>query len=516
MILTYLLVNVFIPVYAAEMPIAAADKENALNGDIIINGERVEAPAPYIHKDDPEVIMVPLRAIAERLGLTVTCEQEEEKVIVGYGIQLWIGDVEYKYDFVGINTLRAAPEIIGGTIFVPLDFIRYALEYDAYVTDGAVVIGESTASTVWISQDGNAIWFSEDSPYEYCDDSKSIHVGKSPGGGDAFALLRMSLRGDWLAEEVTGARLFLKVAEGTPPREINIGTVAKSWSPATLERDMVKTVIHENSFALSDVRREENGWVSMDVTYIVKRWLNGEMPNRGFALFPGGDGALGIFVSGASADKSVAPRIVISATASERSTAYGKFGFTKQPIQGFTNPIVGGNCLSYALRDIDGIIFEDLTYTVDDLNRIFFDSGENGVLEYVAATVEEYIEANKEGLQISSVRRIDSFDSPIDAGKEYRIVFRVSANATPELPMTEKNGFDFHLWAQLGDGRWTQKSPSVFSSVIPGTGPGISPLRYLWDAGDMWGIERWQEWYTSDGIYYAVTKDTGEFTCHKK
>jgi hypothetical protein len=82
--------------------------------------------------------------------------------------------------------------------------------------------------------------------------------------------------------------------------------------------------------------------------------------------------------------------------------------------------------------------------------------------------------------------------------------------------MSERGGYDFHWWIQLSDGRWTQKSPSVFSSIIPGTGPGISPLNFYWDAGDAWGIQRWQEWYKSDGIFYAVTKDTDEFTSHKR
>ena len=516
-----LLFGMYIPAYASEMSLITGGVINELGEGIIINGERIDAPAPYIHKDDAGVIMVPLRAIAEYLGYEIIWEQEENKVIIGYGIQIWIGDMEYITNYTVRTNMNPAPEITGDRTFVPLDFIKNALEYDVYVDDGAVVIGESTSSTIWITQDGNTTWFSEDAdaPYEYCSDSKTIRVGKSPDGGDVFALIRMALRGDWLSEEVTGARLFLKVAEGTPPNGINVGTVAKSWSPATVSRDMAKTVISENSFALTEMRSEKDGWVSIDVTDTVKSWLCGEIPNRGFALFPGDDEALGVFVSGTPGESlniNEAPRIIINGAISNRSNSYGRFGFTKQPEQGITDPIFGGNCLSYALRDINGITFEDLPFDLDYMNRIFFESGENGVLDYTAAIIEDYVEANKEGLQISNFRRIDNFDSPINAEEEYRIILRVSANATPELPMSERGGYDFHLWAQLRDGRWTQKSPSVFSSIIPGTGPGISPLKFYWDAGDVWGIERWQEWYTSDGIYYAVTKDTDEFTCHKQ
>ena len=548
LITTALLLSIFLPIHAMAIPQASANKENEsprsrdygvssadygnsaaelrgirlneinLNGEIIINGELIDAPTPYVHKDDPEVVMVPLRAVAEKLGLKVIWQAYEQEIILGYGIQLWIGNAEFVTNFTFRSKLNPAPELTDGMTYVSLDFIRNVLEYDANISDGSVVIGESTSSTVWVSQDTNVAWFSQDSPNEYSGDFETTCVGKSPDGGDVFALLRMNLRGDWLAKEVSGARLMLKIAEGTPPDKIKIGTVAKSWSPASIERSMVKTVIREDSFITTELKHEENGWISIDVTDIVKKWLSGEIANRGFALFPENDQRLGVFVSGTSggsADLTDSPRIIISGAVGERSTSYGKFGFTKQPVQGFADPVVGGNCLSYALRDTDQITHEDLSYTMDEVNRIFFESGENAVLEYVAGAVEEYIEAHKDGLQISNFRRIDSFDSPIDAEKEYRIIFRVSADATPEYPMTEDDGFDYHLWAQLSDGRWTQKSPSVFSSIIPGAVPGVSPLKYYWDAGDMWGIERWQEWYKSDGIYWAATKDTDEFTAHK-
>ena len=520
LIAAVMFISVFLPVYASEAPSVDADMKTGLSGEILVNGERIEAPAPYVHKDKQDIVMVPLRAIAEKLGLKVIWEQEEEKIVLGYGIQLWIGKTEYVTDLSNFNRMDAAPELTGGKTFVPLDFVRSVLEFDIDISsDGAVLVGGSTSSTIWISFDGNATWFSEDSPYEHCSDLETIRVGKDPESGETFALLRTYLRGDWLAEEVASARMFLKVAEGTPPTGINIGIVEKSWSVATLPRNMVENVILENSFRSAELRREENGWVSIDVTDIVKMWLGGEIPNRGFALFPGDEQALGVFFSGTpgrSVRISEAPRIVINGVVGERSDSFGRFGFTKQPGQGFIDPIVGGNCLSYALRDTDGIFSDDLPYTADDLNRIYFESGVDGILEYTAAVVEEYVEANKEELQISGFRRIDSFESPIDAEKEYRIIIRVSAYATPELPMTETTGYDFHLWAQLNDGRWTQKAPNVFSSIVPGTGPGISPLQFNWDAGDMWGIERWQEWYKSGGVYWAVTKDTDEFTCHKQ
>jgi hypothetical protein len=293
-----------------------------------------------------------------------------------------------------------------------------------------------------------------------------------------------------------------------------MGTVANRWSYGST-RDHAKSVVIEDSFVLKELRAEEDGWVSIDVTDAVVNFLRCELPNRGFALFPSDENALGVFMSGKESDISDAPRIVVTAELGERSTSYGKFGFSKQPEQGFTDPIVGGNCLSYAMRDNDGmLLFEDYQFDYDEMNRIFLESGENGILEYLALIVEEYVEAHKEGLQISSFRRIDDFDSPIDPEKEYRVVLRVSnKEASADVPMSDRGGFDYHLWAQLDDGRWTQKYPSSFSWITPGSGPGISPLKFVWDAGE-WGFERYQEWYASDGVYYAVTKDTDEFTQH--
>jgi len=499
-----------------------ADAGAELNGGITVGGEKLDAPAPYIHAGTGAV-MVPLRAVAEKLGYKLIWEQEEEKIILGYGIQLWIGRGVYITDFTDNINIDPAPEITGGRTFVPVDFIKNTLGYEVNVSEDAVVIGDSTSSTLWITHDGAVSWFSENAPFEHCSDREVIQVGKDPDGGDVFALLRMTLRGDWFADEVSGARMYLKIAEegAAPPGSINVGTAANSWAPATVERDFAKTVIREDSFVLTELRIEDDGWVSLDVTDVVKSWLGGEIPNRGFVLFPGAedDEALGVFVSGTpgeTQDLNTAPRIIIEAEIGDRSDTYGRFGFTKQPEQGVADPIFGGNCLSYAIRDIDTITFDDLPFDFDELNRLFFESGQEGVLEYSARLIEDYIEENKAGLQISGFRRIDDFDSPIDAVNEYRIILRTSANATPQLPMSERGGYDFHLWAQLSDGRWTQKSPSVFSSILPGTGPGISPLKFYWDAGDVWGIERWQEWYRSGGIYYAVTKDTDEFTSHKK
>ncbi|MCL1995681.1 MAG: stalk domain-containing protein [Defluviitaleaceae bacterium] len=483
---------------------------NTVMGQVFLQNENSRIEVTYTRNSE-DIVMLPLLAVAESLGYVVIVEQET--IIVGYGFQLQLGESHYTVGLSGIIYLSAVPEVFDGDIFVPIDFVRYALGYEVTIYDGLAIIGDYLTPTVWIATDANTVWFSEDSEYEYPTNLTQLGVGITEAGGEIFSLLRVPLRGDWLANEVSETRLFLKAVEGTPPSSIYIGTVANSWS-TMLERSQVRDILHENSLVLTEVRQEADGWISLDVTDIVVGWLSGEMPNRGFALFPADEQTVGVFSSGMSDIVGNAPRLVVSAEIGERRTDFGRFGFSRQPGQGITDPMLGGNCFSYALRDLDGIYTEHLNLDFDAMNRNFFELGIDGLLEYIVDNFIDYVETHAEALQISDFRRIDGFDSPIDSETEYRIALRVAADATEDFPMNESYGFDYHLFMQLNDGRWAQTNPSMFSAIVPGTGPGIDPARFPWDAGEIWGIERWMEWYTSSAAFFAVTKDTDEFTQH--
>ena len=480
-------------------------------GEASPQNENYRAEIAYTHNSE-NIVMLPLLAVAENLGYIMLWEQET--IIVGYGFQLWIGESHYRVGASGVIYLSAAPEIINDEVFVPIDFVRYALGYEIHISGGRALIGENLSSNVWIAHNASNVWFSEDSDYEHSNDLTQIGFGRTRLGGQVFSLIRTPLRGDWFADEVSNVRLFLKTVEGTPPNEVYIGTVANGWG-SSLERAHVNNILHENSFILTELQREADGWISLDVTDIVVSWLAGEIPNRGFALFPTDEETIGIFASGMLAPIGYAPRIVVSAEIGERPTGFGRFGYTVQPGQGATEPMDGGNCFSYALRDLDGIYHEQLQFDFDEINRIFFETGPNGVLEYIIGYFVNYIETHGDALQISDFRRIDNFDSPIDAEREYRIALRVAAYATEAVPMNERYGFDFHFQMQLNDGRWAQTSPAIFSEIVPGTGPGIDPAAFLWDGATTSWMERYQEWYNSDVVYFAVTKDTHEFTRHR-
>ena len=496
--------------------IATGEQNITLNGVIKVNGEIIQAPAPYIYANDAGIVMVPLRAVAESLGYTVLWEFIEQKdtIVLGYGIQMWIGTEYYKIGLFTHIKLYPAPELVNSRTFVSLDFFEHVLGYDAYMLNGTAVIEKNPTTATWVSTQATTVWFAEDLSNERSGALDTINVGKTPDGGDVFALVRLPLGDDWFADEVTEASLFLKIAEGTPPDEIYIGAAVQTWTHMS-DIDRARSAVDNDNLVLTEVRREANGWVSMDVTDIVVCWLNSEIPNRGFALLPGDEQALGVFVSGNNATVNKAPRLVVSGEIGERLLNHGRFGFTRQPVQGNINPMLGGNCFSYSLRDLDEINNEDLNLDFHEIARIYAEYGINGVLEHTAALVEDYVERHKEGLQISNFRRIDNFDSPIDPETEYRIALRVAVGTLPDGSLHPMRGYDYHFWAQLNDGRWTQTNPGEFSDIIPYVGPGICPARFYWNAGSSWGDERYQEMYTSGAVFFAVTKDTDEFTRHK-
>jgi hypothetical protein len=248
------------------------------------------------------------------------------------------------------------------------------------------------------------------------------------------------------------------------------------------------------------------------VTDFIKTWMGGDKPNYGFALYGVPGEPLAAFAADVS-EQGDRPYLSASGAVGERPTGYGLFGFTGFPFAELPE-YGGGNCLSYALRDTNPIYIDDLGGEYDEINRLNIAYGVDAVAEYIAKLTESYVAAHCNELRVSGFRRIESYETRIDPTREYRIALRVGCTGTRELPADERYGFDYHLWAQLSDGRWIQKFPIDFPEIIPGTGPGIPPDKYLWNGARQWAFAKAQEFYNSEIIYFAVTKDTDQFTQH--
>ena len=346
--------------------------------------------------------------------------------------------------------------------------------------------------------------------------TEEVQVGRMDDGKPAFAFLRLPLGGDFFADEVTEARLFMKVTGGHVPEHLDICLLTDQWTPVTLTNSETQGIMAGAEKHRVQIRPEADDWISFPITDEVKTWLCGDVQNSGIALMTGDD-AYFSFDSGGRSDGEESPYIAVTGKRGNRPDEYGKFGFTRYPDENSTDG-VDANCLSYVLRDSYPVYIDDFGGDIDEINRIYAESGEDAVADYIGGLIEDYVEANKEGLQISNFRRLTGFDDAIDGKNEYRIALRVGCHVLADQQgkrYIDPRGFDFHLWAQLNDGRWTQKFPADYSEIIPGTVPDISPQQFIWNSARQWGIEKWMNYYTSKVIFYAVTKDTGEFTRHK-
>lgn len=108
--------------------------------ELVVEGEFLEAPAAWTTEDD--IVMLPVRAIAEKIGFNVMWSQELRTVMLDDSITLTIGEDAYynmKYD--KPITLGTASEIRDGRTFVPLSFFREVIPMNnAYVFENQIVI----------------------------------------------------------------------------------------------------------------------------------------------------------------------------------------------------------------------------------------------------------------------------------------------------------------------------------------------------------------------------------------
>lgn len=89
---------------------------------IIINGEKLEKAKAYV--DDKGRVMVPLRPVANALGLEVRWEGEGQRIFLGKDISLQIGvDCYSRMDGKPLP-LETAPVLQKGVTYVPLSFWR--------------------------------------------------------------------------------------------------------------------------------------------------------------------------------------------------------------------------------------------------------------------------------------------------------------------------------------------------------------------------------------------------------
>jgi hypothetical protein len=114
-----------------------------------VNGKAVKAPGVFMTGDG--IVMVPVRAVAEALELTVEWFGDTKTVQVGKSLSCTIGEDRYSYNRMAPVKLGAAPVIKDGKTFVPIDFftmnaideIKISREYGYDAAEGTVIIIKS-------------------------------------------------------------------------------------------------------------------------------------------------------------------------------------------------------------------------------------------------------------------------------------------------------------------------------------------------------------------------------------
>lgn len=107
--------------------------------DIIVNHEKIEAPVAYTNEEG--TVMLPLRAIAEALGLNVKWNQELQSITLAEDISFRIGEDNYIYMGTTPIQLGTAPELVEGRTFLPLSFFKELIGMNnVYVFESQIVI----------------------------------------------------------------------------------------------------------------------------------------------------------------------------------------------------------------------------------------------------------------------------------------------------------------------------------------------------------------------------------------
>ncbi|MCL2366087.1 MAG: copper amine oxidase N-terminal domain-containing protein [Oscillospiraceae bacterium] len=126
------------PGYQTPMPLDIDDTIDASGWPILVNGRQITAPAAY--QSVGGTMMLPLRAVAEALGYGVNWDGTQSSVRLGVAISLWIGNTEIHIGRMAPQTISAAPVLIDGVTFVPMDFFRAIGINNAYAFEGQIVI----------------------------------------------------------------------------------------------------------------------------------------------------------------------------------------------------------------------------------------------------------------------------------------------------------------------------------------------------------------------------------------
>jgi hypothetical protein len=115
-----------VPAYELTQEDKAMLAKGAQNLTIAVNDVTVAGPKPYVNENG--VFMLPVRAVAEAMGLNVEWFGDTNTVQVGKTASFAIGKDAYAKNKMTPIELGTAPVLNDGTTYVPLDFFTQIIE----------------------------------------------------------------------------------------------------------------------------------------------------------------------------------------------------------------------------------------------------------------------------------------------------------------------------------------------------------------------------------------------------
>jgi hypothetical protein len=336
----------------------------------------------------------------------------------------------------------------------------------------------------------------ETKPKEVIGDSEALVLSKSK-----WVAMRLPLPNGIIPERLENTVLRLHLKGNGETKEVSFTAFEAPWDYHTLNWENAQSKLSKDS-EVKTVSDAGEGWIEIDITEFVRKRLSAEKANNGFLIRTSGDEEVR-FDSGWGLDSSVFPYTESRYYQSEDEKGYAKFDYTSQN---------DGNSLSYALRDLDSIGFNDVVSDIQAFQTVYDKKDLKGALNEFKQLFTNYVEEHREALDILEIRELKKYNSPIDADKEYRIALRVGARdrEEPEVIQVE-NDFGVIVLMQTRSGQWAEKSAGICEGSSGEVDPGIQP----WGDSNYWGYDDTNDFYTSNTIYFAVTKDSDVFTTHK-
>lgn len=365
---------------------------------------------------------------------------------------------------------------------------------------------EESKTEIFLIKDPDAVsaGVSEKEPDLNIEAVEGISIKNTASTGDIKGLLRIPLPAAIMPDDLVSAKIRLKLQSGDSP-QLRAAAVGNPWDRLGVTWDGIQDKL-PGSTSVQAGKLVEEDWYELDITPIVHDWLSGKYGNNGILLEETQNDSSSVFYSPYSEHSEYCPELVIAYTPSAPKE-YGTFHYENQE---------EGNCLSFALRDTDAILAENLNIDTKTLQQKYNTGGTDEALEYIKELVLAYVESHKDTLQISSFREIPSFDAPIDPATEYRIALRIgmeTEKGLEDLPRGRAS-FDYHLQVQLFDGSWAEKFGASISRIVPGSNALVNPGLDAWDQNEIWGISKFSAYYDSNTVYFAVKKDSAGFTTH--